>query len=364
MPDTLRNEPDVLAVAESRDFRTYHNFVRSCRNYMEGPLVNSMYKSYRVAIGDNVEPSSPEEAMPVLDDLLEFQLYSWAYRHLQRFKYHRPNLGIFAMVDAERDYLVSQLDVAASAAGDHLRLNPELEIPEYYRMVDFHQHTGGVWSDELAGIAYEFGRRTTNPAHMDPNLIYRMSYSQFPERMYNKVLDWGVGHGAGLIEWQKLHPESECYGVDLSGPCLKLAHKRACEHGYKTYLSQQDVEHLDFDDDTFDLAFHLFMFHEIPPINLKNALKEIHRVLKPGGIFAGPEFGLSGESAFVDVIRMSHAWTNNETYAVEWFKFDMEKAARDIGFSKTTIEPFKPLSKGDATTGEDTNRWSLYILEK
>ena len=110
MPDTLRNEPDVLAVAESRDFRTYHNFVRSCRNYMEGPLVNSMYKSYRVAIGDNVEPSSPEEAMPVLDDLLEFQLYSWAYRHLQRFKYHRPNLGIFAMVDAERDYLVSQLD--------------------------------------------------------------------------------------------------------------------------------------------------------------------------------------------------------------------------------------------------------------
>ena len=69
--------------------------------------------------------------------------------------------------------------------------------------------------------------------------------SQPPEQQrYARVLDWGIGHGQGLITWQQMHPDSECHGVDLSAPCLKLAHRRAVEHGYRFHLSQQDLEHL------------------------------------------------------------------------------------------------------------------------
>ena len=200
--------------------------------------------------------------------------------------------------------------------------------PSITRWWDFHQHTGGVWSDELDGVAYEFGRRTTNAVNVDPDTLYKMSYSQFPEGVYDRVLDWGTGHGAGLIEWQKLHPESECHGVDLSAPCLKLAYKRAREHGYKMYFSQQNLEHLDYEDNTFDLVFHLFMFHEIPPVNLKSALKEALRVLRPGGIFAGPEIGLSGTDPFMDAVWLSHAWSNNEPYSSAWFEFDMGKGSQ------------------------------------
>lgn len=365
MPDSLRNDPDILEVPESRDFRAYHAFLRSCRNFMDGPLVRQMGETYDHAVGDGPAPKTIEDAHPILDDLLEFQLYSWCFRHFQRFKYHRPDFGIFDTVNQNRDDVIAKLDAAAEAAGDELRLNEALELPEYYRFADFHQHTGGVYSDPLDGLSYEFGRRTTNPAHMDPNLIYRLSYSQFPDRPFETVLDWGTGHGAGLIEWQKLHPESKCYGVDLSAPCLKLAHKRAKEHGYQFYLSQQDVEHLDFEDDTFDCIFHLFMFHEIPPVNLKNALREVHRVLKPGGIFIGPEFGQVHDESQTDpmrgAIQMSHAWNNNETYTVAWGAFDMEKAARDVGFSKVSIAPFKPYQ---STSEKGVSTWNFYQLEK
>ena len=364
MPDSLRNDPDLLTVPESRDFRAYHAFLRSCRNFMEGPLVRQMGETYSRAVEKGVAPKTAEDAFPILDDLTEFQLYSWCYRHFQRFKYHRPDFGIFDTVNRSRETVIVELEAAAEQAGADLRLNENLVFPEYYTAVDFHQHTGGVYSDPTDGLSYEFGRRTTNPAQMDPNLIYRLSYSQLPDKAYDKVLDWGTGHGAGLIEWQKLHPESDCYGVDLSAPCLKLANKRALENGFRFNLSQQDVEHLDFEDDTFDLVFHLFMFHEIPPQNLKNALKEVHRILKPGGIFAGPEFGRGMGSPMHDAVQTVHTWANNESYAVAWYNFDLEQIACDIGFRKVVIEPFKPYYSKDAKSGNKVSLWRFYLLEK
>jgi SAM-dependent methyltransferase len=370
MPDTLdpataRSRATApLAVAESRDFAVYQDYLRVTRTFMEGPLFADMRKSYDAAVTARgiAVPRTPDEAMPVVDDLLAFQIYCWAYRHLQRFKYHRPDLGIFDIVESDRARLAAALDAAAATAGDALRLDPGIAMPDYYRMIDFHQHTGGVWSDALDGLVYEIGRRTTTPSHLDPNAIYRMAYSQIPDGQYARVLDWGTGHGAGLREWQALHPESECHGVDISAPCLKLAHLRAREAGMRMVFSQQDLECLDYADDSFDLVFHLFMFHEIPPVNLKAMLKEVHRILKPGGLFAGPEFGITGEDAFVDVVRMSHAWTNNESLSVAWYRADIAKMARDAGFRRVQIGPFAPMQRKGADDGRDV--WKHYLFEK
>jgi len=96
---------------ESRDFRSYHAFLRAARNYMEGPLVGQMHDSYEHAceqrgLTGERAPKDWRTAEAVLDHLPEFQLYNWAYRNLQRFKYHRPHLGIFALLESQRDRLV------------------------------------------------------------------------------------------------------------------------------------------------------------------------------------------------------------------------------------------------------------------
>jgi SAM-dependent methyltransferase len=356
-------QPPVKA-EESRDFRVYHDFLRAARNFMEGPLVVQMHDAYEQA------PAARDwrEAEAVLDSLTEFQFYNWCYRNLQRFKYHRPTFGIFATLERERERLIAELDaIAANTPPDQLRLNPDLKLPDYYRYVPFHQHTGGVAHDALDGLAYEIGRRTTVPAHADPNGIYRILFEALPQKPYARVLDWGTGHGAALLTWQRLHPESECHGVDLSAPCLKLANVRAHEAGVKLFLSQQDLEHLDYPDESFDLIFFNFMLHELPPAHTPALLKEAARVLKKGGLFAGHEFHLRPGDHFQNVLQRSHAFTNNETYSTPWYDSPIGQWALQAGFSKVSIEPFERLNRSVIRPGRtpiNGNYWNLYQFTK
>ena len=360
-----------LTVRESRDFRSYHAFLRAARNYMEGPLVGQMHDAYERALeapGAAGPPADWRAAEAVLDGLTEFQFYCWAYRNLQRFKYHRSSLGIFALLEAQRATLAAQLEATAAATPPaQLRLDPQLELPEYFRHVPFHQHTGGVAKDILDGVAYEIGRRTTVPAHADPNGIYRILFETLPKRDYARVLDWGTGHGAALMTWQESHPESECHGVDLSAPCLLLANQRARERGYRFFLSQQDLEHLDDPDDSFDLVFFNFMLHELAPAHTPALLAEACRVLRPGGLFAGHEFHLRPGDPFQNVLQRSHAWTNNETYSTPWYETPIGELAREAGFSKVSIEPFERLNRSVKRPGRapiNANYWNLYVFEK
>lgn len=364
--------PAPLAASESRDFRSYHAFLRAARTYLEGPLVAQMYDHYEQAASQSGRMASEiqdwREAEALLDELPEFQFYCWAYRHLQRFKYHRPTFGIFATLEAERERLTHELKASAADANpEELRLNPELKIPEYFQYVPFHQHTGGVAKDILDGLAYEIGRRTTVPAHADPNGIYRILFEALPQGPYARVLDWGTGHGAALITWQQSHPESECHGVDLSAPCLTLAHRRAREQGMTLYLSQQDLEHLDYPDEYFDLIFFNFMLHELPPAHTPALLREAARVLKPGGYFAGHEFHLRPGDAFQNVLQRSHAWTNNETYSTAWYDTPIANWAREAGFREVSISPFERLTRSVLRPGGkpiNANYWNLYVFTK
>jgi ubiquinone/menaquinone biosynthesis C-methylase UbiE len=360
-----------LTVRESRDFRSYHAFLRAARNYMEGPLVGQMHDAYEranSAAGSPGEPADWRAAEAVLDDLTEFQFYCWAYRNLQRFKYHRSTLGIFALLESQRAEVAARLEATAAATPpEQLRLDPQLQLPEYFRHVPFHQHTGGVAKDILDGVAYEIGRRTTVPAHADPNGIYRILFDTLPKRDYARVLDWGTGHGAALVTWQETHPESECHGVDLSAPCLLLANQRAHERGYRFFLSQQDLEHLDYPDDSFDLVFFNFMLHELAPAHTPALLAEACRVLKPGGLFAGHEFHLRPGDPFQNVLQRSHAWTNNETYSTPWYETPIGELAREAGFSRVSIEPFERLNRSVKRPGRapvNANYWNLYVFQK
>jgi len=367
MPDDhRRNDPDPLKVPEAREFRAAQDFLRAARNFMEGPLAVRMAADYQAAIAQTgAKPAARADAEAVLDGQGSFQLYSWLFRHLQRFKYEKSELSIGPTVAAAAAEVTRRLNDAAARAGDQLRLNPSLPLPDYYAMVDFHQHPGGVAHDDLDGVMYEMARRTTVPSHLDPNGIYRLLFSELPEgRRFPRVLDWGCGHGAGLMTWLDREPLAEAYGVDLSAPCLKLAHLRAREAGKQAFFSQQDLARLDFADGFFDLIFHMFMFHEIPPAAHPAVLAEARRVLKPGGLMLGAEFHLRENDPYQNAIQVSHAWLNNETYAAAWYQLPVEKIAADAGFSKVTIRPFNAMLQSQPGVNRtSTADWRIYLFE-
>lgn len=367
------NQSDTTDITEDRSFRAFHTFMRASRTYMEGPVYESAYRSYNEEVAGNGAPADADEALAVLDDMPSYQLYGWMFRHLQRFKYRYADWGLVPKAHSERETLEAELNEAAEAAQKEgtLQLDPDIKYPDYYKLVDFHQHPGGVWSDELDGIVYELGRRTTLPSHMDSNDIYRLMFTYLPQdRKYERVLDWGAGHGGMLLSWKETHPDSEAHGIDASAPCLKLANKRAQEQGVTLHLSQQEIGKLDYPDNHFDLVMFCFMLHEIPPNPTRPALEEVYRVLKPGGIYAGIEFLPQKDHPFQNAMLLTSVWANNEPFAPASFEYPYVDVAKEIGFSKAEIVPFDKLQRTQpGTIDEAKDRppfsfWPIYMFEK
>lgn len=104
-----------------------------------------------------------------------------------------------------------------------------------------------------------------------------------PERS-QRILDLACGTGDfSLAIAAKAHPDTTVTGVDLSEGMLAVMREKVVAAGLEGRISaeQGDAEHLRFEDNTFDrvtIAFGIRNFE-----HREAALKEIRRVLKPGG---------------------------------------------------------------------------------
>jgi ubiquinone/menaquinone biosynthesis C-methylase UbiE len=123
---------------------------------------------------------------------------------------------------------------------------------------------------------------------------------------------------------------------------------------------------MDFKDESFDLVFGMFMWHEIPPQRYPALLSELHRVLAAGGRFATIEFHVNPDSAVQRAMQVSHGWLNNEVYSSSWYSAPMEQLARDAGFSRVSIEVCDRLTGRQDDSGRNVGLacWNLYLFEK
>jgi len=93
-----------------------------------------------------------------------------------------------------------------------------------------------------------------------------------------KTLLVGVGTG---IDLKHMPPGLEITAIDLSSSMLKYASKRAQKYDGKIELLQCNIEKTDFPDNCFDSVVTSCVFCSVS--NPIQGLKEIHRILKPGG---------------------------------------------------------------------------------
>lgn len=104
-----------------------------------------------------------------------------------------------------------------------------------------------------------------------------------------QVLDVATGTADFAIELRNLKPDN-ITGVDISAGMLEVGKTKIKKRSLDKliHLELGDAEHMPFDDDHFEaitVAFGVRNFE-----NLRNGLKEIHRVLKPGYPLAVLEF--------------------------------------------------------------------------
>jgi ubiquinone/menaquinone biosynthesis C-methylase UbiE len=97
------------------------------------------------------------------------------------------------------------------------------------------------------------------------------------------ILDLGTGPGNLPVEILKRSPGIQIVAIDLSRPLIRLARARAQDAGLSQYISFEvgNAAKLSFDDNRFDMVISTGMLHSLRKPTA--VLKEIHRVLKPGG---------------------------------------------------------------------------------
>ena len=97
------------------------------------------------------------------------------------------------------------------------------------------------------------------------------------------ILDVGCGGGKTISRLAQLAPQGKVFGVDYSIEMVKFSKKinKMLIAQNRVEIIEGSVEKMSFKDDFFDFvtAFETYYFWS----NFPNALKEIKRVLKPGG---------------------------------------------------------------------------------
>jgi ubiquinone/menaquinone biosynthesis C-methylase UbiE len=90
-----------------------------------------------------------------------------------------------------------------------------------------------------------------------------------------RVLDLGCGSGKDLASWG-VGASDDVTGIDIDDSCLAIA---KMQFPNRTYLHGTG-ECLPFESESFDRVISSVA---LPYMNIPKALKEIHRILVPGG---------------------------------------------------------------------------------
>jgi ubiquinone/menaquinone biosynthesis C-methylase UbiE len=105
-----------------------------------------------------------------------------------------------------------------------------------------------------------------------------------PERKpsYPVLLDVGCGQGKSFRPLIEHFSPQRLIGIDAEDRCLERARAEAEKESVPIELRRQDIGELDLPDASVDLVFCHQTFHHLTC--QEQALRQFHRVLKPGGV--------------------------------------------------------------------------------
>ena len=155
------------------------------------------------------------------------------------------------------------------------------------------------------------------------------------------VLDIGCGGGLNLKNIATKLKGGRVFGVDYSKDCVEYSKKfnqEAVNDG-KMQILEASVSNLPFEDAKFDIVIAFETIYFWP--DLRQNLKEVSRVLKPGG-----SFYIFAEIELDERNKKWEKWVPNMRVYTCGELFDM---LREAGFSRSE------------NISHENSRWNLYI---
>jgi ubiquinone/menaquinone biosynthesis C-methylase UbiE len=126
-------------------------------------------------------------------------------------------------------------------------------------------------------------------------------------RPKHRVLDIGCGTGSLAVMIKRLHPDAEIIGLDPDPKALARGRRKAEAARISVRFEEGFSDELPHPDASFDRVFSSFMLHHLQPDEKEKTLREVRRVLRPGGSLHLLDFGSPGTRAHGLLARLLHS---------------------------------------------------------
>lgn len=286
------------------------------------------------------EPADRHEVRKAMQPDLHYQLWSALRRNSMEMRQQAGRALVFRQLE--------RLRAAADALNEGaptLKLDPSVRSPRYATAVDTHcmpgsYHTETVERDIAPGANYDAGIFVTTAgmlgAYSDGGgqALVDWLTKHKPGWKPRRILDIGCTIGHNALPLAQAFPEARVVAIDPATPVLRYGHARARSLGVHNIEFVQAVgESVPAEDASFDLVTTAMFWHETSSAAMPRIMKEVHRVLAPGGLtlhLEQPQY--AGMDPFVAFMRDWDAYNNNEPFWTRMHEADLDRLVTQAGF--------------------------------
>lgn len=328
------------------------NFLANFNKYMAGVVVsgNAVAFAARAAPkwvqAEGAPPADRREIREAMRSDPYYQMWSALRRSGMEMRQQAGRSLVLRQSEALRE----RARALSAQYPSTLRLDPSIEVPRYQSELDNHCMPGSYYAeyvdgDVCAAANYDagmfatttglFGRYLDGAGRGTVDWLRRRRPGWSPRR----ILDLGTGLGHNVVPIARAFPEAEIVAVDLAAPMLRYGHARAISMGVTHVIFQQaNAEHLPFENGRFDFIFSTMFLHETSHAALRNILKEVGRLLAPGGLHVHLEQPpYRGMSAFEQFLRDWDCINNNEPFWSALHDTHLPNLMRELGFDASRL---------------------------
>ena len=262
--------------------------------------------------------------------------------------YRAPRDMVPDPVEAVRDLVRYYRDLPrararrlAGASMEARDLAAEGRFPDYFTQ-NFHYQTDGYLSRRSAEL-YDFQVEVLFTGTADA--MRRRALAPIGDLIRRReddgsigLLDVGCGTGGFLAQVRHNWPELTLTGLDLSPPYLDRARRRGRAVAGVDFI-EANAEAIALADGSRDVVTCIYLFHELPRAVRGTIVREMARVLRPGGRLVLLDSLQLGDMPVLDPALLGFPETFHEPYYRDYLEHDLEALLTDAGLRVTTREP-------------------------
>ena len=215
------------------------------------------------------------------------------------------------------------------------------QYPPYFRRT-FHWQSDGYLSRASAerydvGVEFLFGGTADVMRRQVIPPITRHLREREPAAGPARLLDVACGTGRTLAQIHVAHPALRLTGLDLSPYYVQHA-RTVLDAVPDASFVAENAEAMPFKDDWFDVVTSVYLFHELPRNARRNVLREMLRVLRPGGLCVIEDSAQRVESPEMMFFLERFPEDFHEPFYTDYLGDDLAEAAREVGFEVAGAE--------------------------